>query len=1068
MISQSTIIQVVERSNLLDIVQETVSLKRVGKEYVGCCPFHNEKTGSFHVDAAKNMWYCHGACHDGGGVIDYVMKIMNCSFVDAVKELARRCGVAIEEENDKKSAEEIREMQHHESLLIVMSEVQRFYADSFCKSKTKEAEDARAYASRRWGEEFCYKYGIGYADESWDSLIKYADHIGIGITLLDELGLVSYSDKSKSHYDFFRGRIMIPIRDNMQRVIGFTARDISGKKVDGQPMAKYLNSKESSIYKKGRSVFGIDVATRAASREDKFYCVEGAPDVLRLQTVDALNAVAPLGGNWTEEQFRILKKYSQNLCFIPDSDPVKDGEQFGAGVKTVLKYGIVAMNMGFSVSVKEIPFTEHGHKNAPDSYIKCRADLDDLNEKDFVIWYAEKHFAHKTTSEEKSAIVNTISDLIAKVDDSVKESMTIEALAKCTGSKSLWKSAISAAKKRLKDLELSKNGNSVNLDILHKYGFHQNGNTYISIGKDGNEFQWSNFTMRPLFHIKDSVMPVRIYELTNVNKKVEIVELKQEDLVSLTKFKQKVEGLDNYIWLAKEEQLTKLKMYLYESTETAIRIDQLGWQRQGFFAFGNGVFTTEWIPVDDLGIVRLEEYGNFYLPAMSNIYKDDTQFYQFERSFIHTDYNTISLVDYCTKTINVFGDNAKVGISFLLATLFRDVVTSITKSFPILNLFGPKGSGKSELGHTLMSFFIANNTPPNIQNSTVPALADAVAQCSNALLHLDEFKNDIDIIKREFLKGLWDGTGRNRMNMDRDKKREVTKVSCGVIVSGQEMATADIALFSRLIYLSYAKSEFSRKAKEAFEDLRTIRKRGCSHLTLQILKYRKRFEVEFKSNYDMCMSDLIDALADNGIEDRILRNWVIPLAAFRTLEAPLNLPFDYKNLLDISMTGIRKQNNEVKQNNELADFWNFVAYLHQDSKIWHSADFIIKHAHKFKTNLFSSEAEYKEEKSVLILRTKRIFELYCNSGKHGEPRLPKGSLLYYLENSPAYMGVKNSQRFNIMINGQEQTKTETIGNRTSVKKVTTVDRGMCFDYEMIKNTFGISLDYSLVDLNDNT
>ena len=224
MISQSTIIQVVDRSNLLDIVQETVSLKRVGKEYVGCCPFHNEKTGSFHVDAAKNMWYCHGACHDGGGVIDYVMRIMNCSFVDAVKELARRCGVAIEEENDKKSAEEIREMQHHESLLIVLSEVQTFYADSFCKSKTKEAEEARAYASRRWGEEFCYKYGIGYADESWDSLIKYADHIGIGITLLDELGLVSYSDKSKSHYDFFRGRIMIPIRDNMQRVIGFTAR----------------------------------------------------------------------------------------------------------------------------------------------------------------------------------------------------------------------------------------------------------------------------------------------------------------------------------------------------------------------------------------------------------------------------------------------------------------------------------------------------------------------------------------------------------------------------------------------------------------------------------------------------------------------------------------------------------------------------------------------------------------------------------------------------------------------------------------------------------------------------
>ena len=255
--------------------------------------------------------------------------------------------------------------------------------------------------------------------------------------------------------------------------------------------------------------------------------------------------------------------------------------------------------------------------------------------------------------------------------------------------------------------------------------------------------------------------------------------------------------------------------------------------------------------------------------------------------------SSISLRDYVTQLMTVFGDNAKIAFAFLLATLFRDVITSQTKFFPILNIFGPKGSGKSELGHSLMSFFINENTPPNIQNSTLPALADAVAQCANSLVHLDEFKNTIDLDKREFLKGLWDGTGRNRMNMDKDKKREVTKVNSGIIVSGQEMATADIALFSRFIFLSFPKSEFSTEAKQRFQALLDIRKRGCTHLTLEILSHRLQFESGFREAYNRAFDDLRDALQNHQIEDRILRNWVVPLAAFYALRDVLDMPYTY-------------------------------------------------------------------------------------------------------------------------------------------------------------------------------
>ena len=131
-----------------------------------------------------------------------------------------------------------------------------------------------------------------------------------------------------------------------------------------------------------------------------------------------------------------------------------------------------------------------------------------------------------------------------------------------------------------------------------------------------------------------------------------------------------------------------------------------------------------------------------------------------------------------------------------------------------------------------MSFFVAKNEAPNIENSTIAALASVVEQSANALVHLDEFKNDIDLRKREFLKGLWDGTGRTKMNMDNDKKKETTQVDSGVIVSGQEMATADVALFSRMLFLEFNNCEFSKQQQLRFDKLKEIRQKGCTHITL--------------------------------------------------------------------------------------------------------------------------------------------------------------------------------------------------------------------------------------------
>lgn len=1050
MISNSDIEKILDRADIVDVISGFVELKRAGVRYKACCPFHQEDTPSFMVEPGRGTWYCFGACKEGGNVIKFVQKYNHMNFREACLWLADKYGIQIDDEQEKPSADEIRRQKKRESMLFI----NQFAAEVFLQNLSRpEAEAARSKIRQRWGESVPTEVGIGYALAEWSQLSDMAVAKGLSLELMKEMGLIKKKGNGR-YYDTYRDRIMIPIRDRFRNIIGWTARDMSG--VEGS--SKYLNSCESDLYHKGRSIFGIDNAIRQATKEEKFYCVEGGPDVLKLQSIEIYNVVSPLGSAWTKEQFEQLKRYATSLCFLPDADAIKPGEQYGTGIAAVIKSGQLAMECGFSVSVKEIPCGEGNTKNDPDSYCTSRTKFKDLDEVDFITWYAGYAFKADGTTEDKSAAVTKIAKMVAMVGDEVKEQMYLEQLKKIYNHKNLWITAINREKKKISESKADKT-QTINRDLLAKYGFFESNNCYYSTN-EGKEFQWSNFVMLPMFHIKDSLNPKRLYRIKNQNRQEEIVEMKQEDLVSLSKFKQKVEGLGNYIWLATEKEMTRLKMYLYEQTETAVEITQLGWNRKGFYAFGNGVFDTEWHPVDEYGIVRLGEKGNYYLPASSLIYRDDDKLFQFERRFVHLNYSSISLKEYFSKLVGVFGDNAKVGICFLLATLFRDVITGYTKSFPILNLFGPKGSGKSEPGHSLMALFIIENIPPNIQNATIPALADLVAQCANALVHIDEFKNNIDIDKREYLKGLWDGAGRSRMNMDRDKKREITAVDSGVILSGQEMATADIALFSRLIFLTFAKSEFTEEEKRRYNELVEIRKRGLTHLTLQILRHRARMEQQFISNYHTCLSDVLEALGAEKVEDRILRNWIIPLAAFRTLEGVLEIPFSYQDIRRVTLDGIIRQNAECKSNNELANFWNVVSYLQQDGEIFIEGDYRIEYLNKFKSSLIKIEQVYQEPKPILMMRKNRIFMLYKKFGKQvGDSILPEGSLMYYLENSKEYMGKKNSVRFKNIQHGVEVQKMETTPTGgVSYKKTSTPDVALCFDYRMIRETYNINLE----------
>lgn len=1037
--------RILAATDIAEVIGDYVQLKKSGSRYTACCPFHKEKTGSFTVTPSMQMWKCFG-CGKGGNVIDFVMEAEGIGFRDALVVLGKKCNIEVPTQSESK--EDAIERSHREALAGVNAWAQQYFVAELEKSPA-----AQEYVEKRWGMEFARQIGIGYAPDSWNGLVTFAVEHDLQMKLLQELQLIKVNTERNSTYDFFRNRITIPIRNRIGQVIGFTARDISGTSE-----AKYLNSKESLIYKKSESVFGINYAAKEGKRLEELYLVEGAPDVLRLESIDVANAVACLGARWTDEQLRMLQHITNNITFIPDGD-VKDPEKtFATGVQAVIDNALKAIEMGFSVSVKELPQPNPKVKVDCDSEIKSKADLQALEKQDFITWYARKlnDNAHNV-SEQKEAI-DTIVKVLVLMPDEVKAEMFATDLNSVFGGKGLVKKALGPALQEHKKAKIIQSRRA-DVDLFDEYGFWIADGGYASAGEGGKTKQWSNFTLEPLFHIKDVVLPKRLFKITN-GRQTEIIELKAEDLVSLQKFKQKVEGLGNFIWQAKDDQLTKLKTYLYEQTETAVEVKQMGWHRDGFFAFGNGVhYLGNFYEADDLGIVRLGDEKNYYLPAKSSIYSADRTMFEFEKNFSHFGYNTAcSITEAFTKIATVYGDNGMVGLAFYMASLFKDVVLSQTSlHFPILNLFGPKGSGKTELAVSLKRFFQMKDMPLNLNNTTIAAIANNLSKVSNGIVHFDEFRNDLDTRVRESLKGVWDNTGRSRMNLDRDKQVESTLVDCALILSGQEMATADIALFSRFIFLRFSETVFTPEQKRNFAELSDMQRKGFSHITLQLLNMRPHIEREIADTEKQVNTELTDRLGKTIIEDRILGNYKVVLIIYKIISKYLtSLPFSYSKMFETCYSYMIEQQASCFKNNELSNFWECVQVLVQNGDLTIDGDFRIVNVRELRTDLV--EQEYSTSRLILYIRPSRIFQLYQRQYRSlGETCLPRTSLKYYLENSKEYLGTKKSVRFKKIVRGEVQTHAVTNASGTSYVPEAEISNAMCFDYEAIKNNFSIDI-----------
>lgn len=364
---RDTIEEIKSRCDIVDIISEYMHLEKSGSNYNGLCPFHAEKTGSFMVSKSKQIYKCFG-CNAGGDVISFVMRWENIDFIEAVKILAKKCGIAL---NGNISEEEKRKIQEINKLREILTEAARFYFSNLIGRKNEGYEYLK---KRGLSDKIIKKFGLGYSLNSWDSLMKYLLSKGYEKTDLVKCGLVTHKTETNKYYDKFRNRVMFPIFSYNGKVIGF------GGRVLDNSLPKYLNSPETMVFNKRLNLYGLNISKKSI-KDDTLILVEGYMDLISLYQNGVQNVVATLGTALTEQQAKLIRRFAKNVIISYDSDQAGQNATLRA-INILLKANIKVKILNLKDCKDPDDFIKkygfEGYKKAiedSDYHIKYKIDL---------------------------------------------------------------------------------------------------------------------------------------------------------------------------------------------------------------------------------------------------------------------------------------------------------------------------------------------------------------------------------------------------------------------------------------------------------------------------------------------------------------------------------------------------------------------------------------------------------------------------------------------------------------------------------------------------------------------
>ena len=416
MIDRTTIDRIMDAADIVEVVQDFVSLKKRGVNYIGCCPFHNEKTPSFIVSPAKGIYKCFG-CGKSGNAVGFVMEHEQMTYPEALKYIARKYGIEVVEK--ELSPEEQQQNDDRESMRMLNEYAAKYFQNNLLNDPEGIAIGLSYFRERGFTDEAIKTFGLGYSLEKRDAFTENALKNGYKLDFMTRTGLTIVNEETKRRYDRFFGRVMFPVYSISGQVIGFGGRILK----TAEKTAKYVNSPESEIYNKSKTLYGLYQARTEIVRQKKCYLVEGYADVISLYMAGVHNVVASSGTSLTEDQIRIIHRLTDDITVLYDGD--------SAGIHASIRGIDMLLAQGLNVRVLLLPDGED-----PDSFAKkygSEKTIEYLNthEEDFIRF---KTRLSKTEADKdplkRAAMITDIVRTISVIEDQIKQTVYLQECSK--------------------------------------------------------------------------------------------------------------------------------------------------------------------------------------------------------------------------------------------------------------------------------------------------------------------------------------------------------------------------------------------------------------------------------------------------------------------------------------------------------------------------------------------------------------------------------------------------------------------------------------------------------------
>lgn len=469
-----------------------------------------------------------------------------------------------------------------------------------------------------------------------------------------------------------------------------------------------------------------------------------------------------------------------------------------------------------------------------------------------------------------------------------------------------------------------------------KYGLWEKNGIYMSLNTKGKHVPVSNFTMRILYHVATSNEEAyRMVIIKNIHGYETDININTDDFVSAGSFKKVIARRGNFLWMGADYDLIRLQDKLQREEKPTMLINTLGYNKRGnFYAWANGIYDAninKFLKADQYGIVEHTYQGspqNYFIPAMSKIFAEKDDLFSNDKKFKLIESDT-TFKEWSELFDKVFGLNGRIGMIFYFSALFSDIIfRAIGQRFPMLYAYGKRGSGKGTMIQSIMRLFGEGQDQIMLGGATtVVGFMRKLAQFSNAITWMDEYKNNLNPKVIESLKNIYDRIGYERGRKDNTFQTESTPIRSAAILSGQEMPTIEPALFSRVMQICFSETKRTEKARSLYRKLINMENKGLSRITVDLLRFRPSFESNFERVYEECLREFSEEVNNNDIDERMIQNYTVLIATMTLVYKELDFPFT----LDAFKTQCKKllmeQYHVLKGSDDASKFWQIVEQL---------------------------------------------------------------------------------------------------------------------------------------------